>query len=101
MENKVFKTARDLKKEMVNVAMPVMSGFYSDFVYDLEKVDAMGAKKWDSHFYWAVRKNGTHITTTCKELDELKENYGEDLKIIALVGRDTKKDTFEIIYERK
>lgn len=65
MENtnsKQFKSATELKREMVDVAMKVMTNFQSDIVYDLEKVDELAQRKRDGWFYWAVRKMGTAYT---------------------------------------
>ncbi len=98
MESKIFTSARALKKEMVNIAMSVMEGCYSDIVYDLEEVDCMAEKNWNSHFYWLVRKTGTHTCDTNEELNDLKATLGEEAKVIALVGRDVKKNIYEIVY---
>ena len=103
MENnsKQFKSATELKVEMMNAATKVMTAFYSDIVYDLEKVDDLAKRKRDGHFYWAVRKTGTHTRSTDKELVELKQNCGESIVFTALVGRSIKEDTFEIVYQNK
>lgn len=97
--SKTFKSATDLKKDMLDTAMKVMEGFYSDIIYDLEKVDDLAKRKRDGHFYWAVRKTGTHTRSTNKELEELKQNWGESIVFTALVGRSIKEDTFEIVYQ--
>lgn len=96
--DKKFNSAVDLKKEMVDAAMSVMSGFYSDIVYDLEKVDELAQRKRDGWFYWAVRETGTHTRSTCKEMDELKKTAGVDILFTALIGRNVKDNTFEIVY---
>lgn len=98
---KTFKSATDLKKDMLDTAMKVMEGFYSDIIYDLEKVDDLAKRKRDGHFYWVVRKTGTHTRSTNKELEELKQNWGESIVFTALVGRSVKEDTFEIVYQNK
>ena len=51
---KTFKSATDLKKDMLDTAMKVMEGFYSDIIYDLEKVDDLAKRKRDGRYkaYW-------------------------------------------------
>ncbi len=101
MENKIFKSARELKKEMVDAAMTKMTGFYSDIVWDLERVDELSEKEYGGHFYWAVRATGTHTRETCEEINMFKKTWGEDLLIVALIGKHAKSETYEIVYERK
>ena len=100
MENnsKQFKSATELKVEMMNAATKVMTAFYSGIVYDLEKVDELAQRKRDGWFYWAVRETGTHTRSTCKELDELKATAGNDIIFTALIGRNVENDTYEIVY---
>lgn len=103
MENtnsKQFKSATELKREMVDVAMKVMTNFQSDIVYDLEKVDELAQRKRDGWFYWAVRKMGTHTRSTCKEFDELRAAWGKDIIFGALIGRSVEKGIYEITYTK-
>ena len=98
---KSFDTATELKKEMVNSAMSVMTGFYSDIVFDLEKVDELAQRKHDDWFYWVVRQTGTHIRNTNKEYEELKKDLGKSVLVAALIGRSVESGTFEIVYEKQ
>lgn len=86
---------------MVNSAMSVMTGFYSDIVFDLEKVDELAQRKHDDWFYWVVRQTGTHIRNTNKEYEELKKDLGKSVLVAALIGRSVESGTFEIVYEKQ
>lgn len=86
---------------MVNAAMSVMTGFYSDIVFDLEKVDELAQREHDGWFYWVVRQTGTHLRNTNKEYEELKKDLGKSVIIAALIGRNVKENAFEIIYEKQ
>lgn len=96
---KTFKSATDLKKDMLDTAMKVMEGYYSDIIYDLEKVDDLAKRNRDGYFYWAVRKTGTHTRSTNKELEDLKKDWGDSIVFTAIVGRSIKEGTYEVVYQ--
>lgn len=98
---KQFKTATDLKKEMMSVASQVMVAFMSDLIEDFEKVDELSGRKRDGWFYWAVRDCGTHTRSTSADFDECCKSWGEAIKIKALIGFIASTGTFEILYTKK
>lgn len=61
-------TAREVKFEMLNRALPIMTGYQSDIVYDFESIDEM---KDGESACWSIRETGTHFTTDMRRLEGL------------------------------
>lgn len=51
-------TTVDLKKEMLNIACPIMLSFHSDIVYDFEELEKC---KIGEALNWFIRERGTHL----------------------------------------
>lgn len=98
---KQFDNKVQLKQEMLNACVQYMEAYQQDVVLDMEHVDELAERKRDGWFYWAVRKSGTHITSTSAKFDELVKSWGEDQIIIkALIGRSVENGYFEILYTK-
>lgn len=98
MESKKFYSAIDLQAEMLKAAMPVMTANYSDILYDFADVEELTKSKYDSHFYWTVWSKGTKVHKMCSEMDEYKKTCKHEVLISALIGKNTKEGTYEIVY---
>lgn len=64
-------TAREVKIEMINKALPIMTGYQSDIVYDFESIDEM---KDGESACWSIRETGTHFTTDMRRLEGLHKH---------------------------
>lgn len=63
--------ATDIKIEMLNKILPIMTAYQSDIVYDFESIDDM---KEGETACWSIRETGTHFTTEMRRLEGLRKN---------------------------
>jgi|GEM_PF-2104234 hypothetical protein len=74
-------TAREVKIEMLNKALQIMTGYQSDIVYDFESIDEM---KDGESACWSIRETGTHFTTDMRRLEGLRKNT----KVTYVINRE-------------
>lgn len=74
-------TAREVKIEMPNKALQIMTGYQSDIVYDFESIDEM---KDGESACWSIRETGTHFTTDMRRLEGLRKNT----KVTYVINRE-------------
>ena len=51
----------ELKKKMMEKALPLMTHYQTDLVYDFEVIDEIDAKGIPCLLSWQVRNTGTHL----------------------------------------
>lgn len=101
MEKKSFYShTAEVKREMIDTAMSVMTSNFSSIVSDLERIDALSIRKRDGWFYWIVRNDGTQVCSTSAEVDAVCANGEDSILIKALIGRSVAEDKYEIIYTK-
>lgn len=99
-KNSVYSLAAEVKREMVDAVMSVMTSNFSSIVSDLERIDVLSIRKRDGWFYWIVRNNGTQVCNTSAEVDAVCANGEDGILIKALISRNVSEDKYEIIYTK-
>ena len=51
----------ELKKRMLSQALPVMTGYQTDLVYDFEVIDEVAKEGIPCLMSWQIRDTGTHL----------------------------------------
>lgn len=64
-------TTREVKIEMLNKALPIMTGYQSDIVYDFESIDEM---KDGESACWSISETSTHFTTDMRRLEGMRKH---------------------------